>query len=120
MRGDSIIRVTMNEPDINRTLRRMAHMGHKGKEEARKLIAGAALDTETGAKIRVPVDTGRLKNSIHAEFSPDELEAKVGTNVKYAIFVEEGTIKKAGRPFLTPAAEVAVRRMRQDMKSMKL
>lgn len=38
-----------------------------------------------------PVDTGRLQNSIAKDFNRFNLEMRVGTNVKYAIFVHEGT-----------------------------
>lgn len=52
---------------------------------------GARVETE--AKRRCPIDTGRLRSSIRTELVTvdGQLAAKVGTNVKYAIFVERGT-----------------------------
>lgn len=51
------------------------------------------------------VDTGRLRNSItHATVSDTGSHgaaAVVGTNVKYAKYVHNGTSRVAGRPFLT-------------------
>lgn len=56
------------------------------------------------AKKLCPVDTGNLRNSItHAQM--DEKHEVIGTNVKYAPFVELGTVRMAARPFLQPAAQ---------------
>ena len=59
---------------------------------------------ETYAKQLCPVKTGNLRNSItHAQ--QDKLTEVIGTDVKYAICVELGTVKMTARPFLRPAAE---------------
>ena len=59
---------------------------------------------ESYAKQMAPVDTGRLRNSItHAQV--DEDTEVIGTNVKYAPFVELGTRKQKAQPYLRPAAE---------------
>lgn len=76
---------------------------------------------EEYAKKLCPKDTGRLQNSItHAQV--DEKTEVIGTNVKYAIYVELGHHQEPGRyvpaigkrlkasfvpgkPFLRPAAE---------------
>lgn len=62
------------------------------------------LMAEGYAKLAVPVDTGRLRNSItHAQNGKDTVI--VGTNVKYAPFVEMGTRKQKAQPYLKPAAQ---------------
>ena len=69
-------------------------------------VREAAMMIERDAKIRVPVDTARLRNSIAAE----ELRLllfEVGTNVGYAGYVEFGTRNVAAQPYLGPAVEVA-------------
>lgn len=48
-----------------------------------------------------PVDTGRLRASTREVFRP--LHGEVGTNVKYDIFVHEGTRYMRARPFLRDA-----------------
>lgn len=50
------------------------------------------------AKKRVPVDTGRLRNSITKEVigEGDSLVVRVGSNVEYAKYVEFGTADIAG------------------------
>ena len=45
---------------------------------------------ESYAKQDAPVDTGRLRNSIHHEMEDDDT-VDIGTDVEYAIFQELGT-----------------------------
>lgn len=67
--------------------------------------AGAAVQRR--ATQLVPVDTGRLKSSIHVEIerSGGTPIAYVGSEVEYAIFVEAGTRRMAARPYLLPALD---------------
>ena len=60
------------------------------------------LTAEKYAKEIVPVDTGRLRNSITHDV--DGKEVYIGTNVEYAPPVEYGTVKQRAQPFLVPAA----------------
>lgn len=52
-----------------------------------------------------PVDTGRLRSSIHTVTG--DLRASVGTNVDYAVFVHDGTKRMGGRPFMRQGLEQA-------------
>lgn len=87
------------------------------------------IQATTYAKLKCPVDTGRLRNSITytisgaGDFSQeyhdssgagfmqdvggtsDEKTVVIGTNVEYAPFVELGTRKRKPKPFLAPAAK---------------
>jgi hypothetical protein len=56
------------------------------------------------AKRNCPVDEGRLRASLAMEMSGsgDSLEVKVGSNLKYAIYVEKGTGVYAGKGYITP------------------
>ena len=58
-------------------------------EVTRLALTEAALIVESAAKPLVPVDTGNLKGSITHRVDGDE--AKIGTNVEYAPYVEYGT-----------------------------
>ena len=52
---------------------------------------------------KMPVDTGRLYDSIEAEkkrTSSNSFTVQVGSAVKYAGYVHEGTRKMAGRPYI--------------------
>jgi len=55
-----------------------------------RAVKVAAFQTEALAKMRCPVDKGRLRASIHAR-KAGELYYTVGTNVAYAPHVEFGT-----------------------------
>lgn len=67
------------------------------------LVAKAAADVEREAKVRAPVDTGYLRNSIQATRT-DELSWVVNVGADYGLFVEWGTSRMGARPFLHPAA----------------
>lgn len=69
-----------------------------------------ALAVDSGAKIRAPVRTGRLRASGYAAPSTSVDGAwDVVFPVGYAIFVNEGTRYMRRRPFLTDALIEAVR-----------
>lgn len=52
-----------------------------------------------------PVDTGRLRASIHFSPSyPNTLQSIIATDTEYAIFVHEGTRYMRARPFMAEAA----------------
>jgi len=72
---------------------------------AQEAVAETALLIETDAKLLAPVDTGRLRASIHTELSPDGLKAMVLDGVTYGVFMEFGTRYIKARPFLFPAYE---------------
>jgi len=71
----------------------------------REAVATSALLLESDAKALAPVDTGRLRSSIHTEISSDGLSAVVETGVDYSYFLEFGTRYIAARPFFGPAYE---------------
>lgn len=81
-------------------------------------VAKAALSIEGRAKVKAPVDTGALRASIYtstqngdtssAGTNPlpvptDDHTAYVGPSVEYGLFVEIGTVRRAGTPYLQPA-----------------
>ena len=61
----------------------------------------AALIVEHTAKQLCPVLTGTLRRSITRQI--EKREARVGSNVEYAPFVEIGTSKMTAQPYLRPA-----------------
>jgi hypothetical protein len=62
-------------------------------EDYLEKVAG---EIEVDAKAGCPVDTGHLKESIEHEV--DGLTARIGSNVSYAAYVEEGTRAHEIRP----------------------
>jgi HK97 gp10 family phage protein len=70
-----------------------------------------AIDVQNRARQLSPVDTGRLRSSINHKAGRDRkgYYVDVGSNVKYAPFVEFGTMKQPAQPYLRPALAEAVR-----------
>jgi len=93
-----------------RTVARVLDMSQTNvRRKARDIVRKAALEVEKGAKLRAPVDTGALRNSISTTLfgaglgAGDTIAAEVGPEVHYGIYVEYGTYKMAPRPYLGPA-----------------
>ena len=59
------------------------------------------LQAEGYAKMKCPVDTGNLRNSISHMVANQA--AYIGTDVNYAAYVEKGTSKMPARPYIEPA-----------------
>lgn len=61
------------------------------KQAQIKWLKAAALVIQSQAKALAPVDTSNLKTSIDHKIQVSKLEAYIGTNCDYAIYVEFGT-----------------------------
>lgn len=83
---------------------RIPQVSAQVRRRAEQVVAKAALDIEAQAKMRAPVDTGLLKNSIHVE-PRSPLERNVSSPVHYSVYQEFGTRHMAAQPYMTPAAE---------------
>lgn len=82
--------------------------------ELKALMAGANTVVNS-AKRRVPKKTGTLSRSIHMEPEPDR-GVLVGTDVVYAKYVEQGTAKMKGRPYLQPALKENEQRIQNQVQ----
>jgi HK97 gp10 family phage protein len=71
-------------------------------------VAKVALTIEAGGKMRAPIDTGHLRNSIQAR-PVGSATWEVVAQAHYAVYVEMGTRYMRARPFLGPAVEDARR-----------
>lgn len=61
-----------------------------------KAMEEIGIVAEGYAKKACPTDTGRLKNSITHLVGDGGRAAYIGTNVEYAVYVEEGHVTKSG------------------------
>ena len=86
-------------PQQFEALRRKLAEGEFVLGPAREFIARSAHQVRTEIVTRTPVDTGRLRSSMAVALQDDGLTAIVGTNVRYAPYVELGT-----RPHWPPLA----------------
>lgn len=81
-------------------------------------VAKAAFDIEANAKVRAPVDTGALKNSIQAsEETGNPTAWRVGDGVEYGIYQEFGTRFMPAHPWLVPAVEAVRSEFLEVIKS---
>lgn len=72
-------------------------------EQIEITLEALGLQAEGYAKLKCPVDTGRLRNSITHATVKREKAVYIGTNVEYAPYVEMGTVKQKAQPYLAPA-----------------
>jgi HK97 gp10 family phage protein len=97
------VKVTVTgQTEVRAALAKLSRSVHA---QAKQVVAATCLHVETGAKMRCPVRTGRLRSSIHSDIASDGLSGTVGTNVVYARPVEFGSRGRAPKPFLIPAFE---------------
>lgn len=86
-----------------------------------KLSRGVAQGGElvkSDARSLAPVDTGYLRQSIHAH--TEGLRCEVGAGASYSMYVELGTYKMRARPFLFPALannkESILQKIKENLK----
>ena len=84
----------------------LTRLGIRGSSLAKQLITGK-IDPQLRA-----IDKGRLRASLTYEVVADRLLVRIGTNVKYAIFVFLGTSKMIARPVL----RVMLMMLRSELK----
>lgn len=102
--------------DVTITLDNSDLFGERKDKAILRALEKIGLTAEGYAKQEVPVDTGRLRNSITHQVINDEKATIIGTNVEYAIYVELGTSRQKAQPYLLPAAENHVDQYRDILK----
>lgn len=70
--------------DIKITVDNSAEVIEAKNEAIMRALEAIGLQAEGYAKLKAPVDTGRLRNSITHSLAPEEEAVYVGTNVEYA------------------------------------
>lgn len=84
-------------------------------------MALAGRNIERDAKTRAPVDTGTLRSSIGhrvKKTGSEEITTQVGSDVKYAPFVEKGTKNMEAQPFLRPALDSEIRPLERRIRTL--
>ena len=74
--------------------------------ELRNIVKNNGTQLVQGAQKRSPVNTGALRRSIRLSLENNNLKAVVKTNVPYAKFVEDGTIRQKAQPYMRPSLRV--------------
>lgn len=75
------------------------------RREAGKRLDAAGRAVTNRARELCPVDTGRLKASIHYVYRQDTMTLTIHADESYASYVEFGTSRQSAQPYLRPALE---------------
>lgn len=95
------ISVYLDSKKTQQVLSKLEHIDEQSLPTELKALLAGSQTVVNSAKRRVPKKTGTLSRSIHAEVESDGV--LVGTDVSYAKYVEQGTARMKGRPYLQPA-----------------
>lgn len=136
-----MITLSIPEKDIEKMMKSVLEIKGEVTKEMAGVINQGMLAIETRAKEFAPVDTGRLRASIHAvpygkadsyqyEFGDGTLDvarnnegkpvAFVGTNVEYAQAQEFGETGTRAKKFLTRATEEIRPKLVEELNKIKL
>jgi hypothetical protein len=97
---------------IKLDMKRLDGLPDEVRRNGALILDKAAFEVDAGAKMRAPVDTSALKNSITVS-APAELTREVSDGVEYGVHQEYGTTRHSATPFMTPAVEA----VRQGLES---
>lgn len=75
---------------LSEARRKLAALGPAVADAVKAEVMRSALRIQGDARLRVPVDTGRLRSSIAIAPIHDGIGARIGTNVVYATAIEYG------------------------------
>ena len=78
-------------------------------ERLKQILLELMLAIEGHAKRRAPVDSGRLRASIHTYPKTPASVITVSDGVKYGNYQEFGTMKMKAQPFMRPAKDIALK-----------
>ena len=93
--------------EVSFTINRGALRRFTGSNDMQVAMSVVGQFVEASAKRHAPVRTGNLRRSIYHEVNRHGTSwiTRVGTNVRYGIFQEVGTIHHPAHPFLRPALD---------------
>nr|DAN07355.1 MAG TPA: putative tail component [Caudoviricetes sp.] len=100
-KGSGGVSVYLDSKKTQQVLSKLEHIDEQSLPTELKALLAGSQTVVNSAKRRVPKKTGTLSRSIHAEVESDGV--LVGTDVSYAKYVEQGTARMKGRPYLQPA-----------------
>lgn len=96
--------VSFKVKGVDRLVRQRAIKSKQARIATDRQLELSSKRIERMAKVKAPVDTGALKNSIFSA-KAGNLTYKVTAPQHYAIYVEKGTRKMRAQPYLKPALD---------------
>lgn len=118
-----MIDIKIDSRDIQKIMRNVKRWQSKKRKEVVKELAYTAQEIRTDAIREAPKDTGTLANSINTRRRKNGFNWWIGTNLKYAPFVEFGKPVGTGpnggpKPFLFPAYQKNVRPLKRNLQKI--
>lgn len=110
-----MVSIKVDNGEAKRLIDKLNVLRFGAKDRVERVLDETSLLIESDAKQNAPVDTGRLRASIHTE-KPAPLSRTVGSNVAYAVWVEMGSRGRAGTGFLFRAFEANRPRFIEKLK----
>ena len=90
----------------NKLTRRLGVVGEIVASYARESISTPTRTAGPSLPGEPPhADTGTLRKSVEWKVDEKNLTVEVGSNIPYALMLEQGTANMAARPFLVPSVE---------------
>lgn len=86
-----MIKLSIPQSEINKAVKEMEGKASTYQRNVAKELFKGALDIESGAKQRAPVDKGQLRSSIQSKIDHKDISAEVIVNAEYGAYVEFGT-----------------------------
>lgn len=105
--------VTVDTSELDRWERVLARAGVEIRKVNEEALTKAAKQLKADAQRDVPVRSGDLQRSIR--ISAGKEFRRVGSNLRYAKFVELGTVNTAAQPYLFSNAEKAGLELTREM-----
>lgn len=96
--------VSFKVKGVDRLVRQLAIKSKQARIATDRQLELSSKRIERMAKVKAPVDTGALKNSIFSA-KAGNLTYKVTAPQHYAIYVEKGIRKMRAQPYLKPALD---------------
>ena len=105
--------IHVDASEVRDLARDLAQAPSKVRRRAPQAIRKTALSIERSAKAIAPVETGTLRSSIGSDIGT--LSATIGTDLRYAGFVEFGTSRMAPQPYMRPAFDRNIGKLEQEL-----
>lgn len=99
--------ITFNTRELDALAAGFARLGATAPPMVATATKATVFGIEADGRALAPVDTGYLRGSISSEFQGGAAAfvGITGPTANYGRYVEEGTSRMGGQPYMTPAAE---------------
>lgn len=101
------MRMKVDTSGFTELSRELTSASRKVHRKAKGIVKRTAMGIERDAKIGAPVDTGALRGSISTDLTETAtaIQTETGPTVEYGGYVEEGTSRMSGQPYMRPATD---------------